>query len=249
MPPTLTYSTKNLMKVEETVVGREIGYPHVMKGVNGNRGAKVFMVRNEGVLTEMAGVLEHDCPYLFSTYIKESHGRDLRVIVVDGKVEFVIMRQSTGGMKANLAQGGSALIVTGKYPQAEELAIKITKILNMDISGCDLLFDETSPCGFVICEVNNNPGLASDIHDGNQIEDRIAEMCLRKAGITASDENDDGQLEIVSAFDFEEQTSADNEEYLRLRQSLNRTSTSDCESSATDRQINKHPSYGFNRID
>ena len=38
MPPTLTYSTKNLMKVEETVVGREIGYPHVMKGVNGNRG-------------------------------------------------------------------------------------------------------------------------------------------------------------------------------------------------------------------
>ena len=31
---------------------------------------------------DLAGVLNHDVPYLFQKYVRESHGRDMRVVVV-----------------------------------------------------------------------------------------------------------------------------------------------------------------------
>ena len=33
-------------------------------------------------IQDLTGVLSHEVPYLFQKYIKESHGRDMRVVVV-----------------------------------------------------------------------------------------------------------------------------------------------------------------------
>lgn len=69
----------------------------------------------------------------------------------------MIRRAAPGAFRANLAQGGHGEIVTGQYPEAERLAERISHILKIDICGVDLLF---SGSGFVVCEVNNNPGFS-----------------------------------------------------------------------------------------
>jgi glutathione synthase/RimK-type ligase-like ATP-grasp enzyme len=122
---------------------------------------------------------QHDVPYLFQRYVKESHGRDLRVIIVDKEPVFAILRQaSSDSLKANLSAGGCGQIVTGMYPKTEAMAIRICEVLEMDMAGFDLLFSDEH--GFVCCEVNNYPGMGSDIHKGNHVEDKVADMLVRK---------------------------------------------------------------------
>jgi hypothetical protein len=88
----------------------------------------------------------------------ESRGTDCRIICVGGKAIYsMIRRAAPGAFRANLAQGGHGEIVTGQYPEAERLAERISHILKIDICGVDLLF---SGSGFVVCEVNNNPGFS-----------------------------------------------------------------------------------------
>ena len=59
-----------------------------------------------------------------------------------------------GNFKANYSIGGSV----AKFETTKELewiALEISRILNLDIAGIDLLFDKQ---GFKICEVNSSPG-------------------------------------------------------------------------------------------
>ncbi|NJP82836.1 hypothetical protein HCK01_37150, partial [Streptomyces sp. AA8] len=50
----------------------------------------------------------------------------------------------------------SATLCAGRYPQAEQLAVRAARALGLDIAGVDLLF--TSEDTFTICEVNAVPG-------------------------------------------------------------------------------------------
>ena len=88
-------------------------------------------------------------------YIKHSEGKDLRVIVIGGKVIGAMLRESTdGSFKANISRGGA-----GKPYEVDDelemLSIQVSKTLNLDIAGVDLLFH---PDGYRICEANSSPG-------------------------------------------------------------------------------------------
>ena len=212
---------------------------------------------------DLTGVLSHEVPYLFQTYVKESHGRDMRVVVVvsqklgqgrgdsevwklvhqcgrgrrayqgkgrdchcilwladpalpflsclqDKKAVFAMVRKSntdsvqvtcmsvslmrqlphhpsswpinhpvatilslqmleTNPMsiiiirsltpslparpapQANLSHGGTGEVVTGRHLDAEALAVRICTLLDMDVAGVDLLFNDEY--GYVCCEV------------------------------------------------------------------------------------------------
>ena len=176
---TFTYASKELGDVNTELIDNVLGYPQIMKSIHGNQGSKVVLLPSPDLVSEMKNVLNHEVPYLFQDYIKESHGRDIRVIVVDNKVSFSMIRSSnTTSVKANLSAGGTAEVVTGKYPDAEELALKIARVLNMDIVGVDLLFSDCT--GFVCCEVNNCPGITRPVYSGHGIEDDMAEMIVKR---------------------------------------------------------------------
>jgi RimK family alpha-L-glutamate ligase len=134
---TFSYSASDLSEVNTTLVDNELGYPQIMKSVHGSQGSKVVLLPSPDLVSEMKNVLNHEVPFLFQDYIKESHGRDIRVIVVDNKVSFSMIRSSnTSSVKANLSAGGTAEVVTGKYPDAEELALKLNNpTLKAAISG------------------------------------------------------------------------------------------------------------------
>jgi beta-citrylglutamate/N-acetylaspartylglutamate synthase len=154
VPDTLSYATAPL---EGVVRSSHVSAPCVVKSVNGAKGTHVFLAPDHGLLREVAGSLTRDAPFLFQQHIAHSHGRTLRVIVVDGEPVGAVLHTSDGRtLAANIAKGGTAVPCTGHHPKAEELAVRAANALGLHIAGVDLLF--TSPDTYTICEVNAVPG-------------------------------------------------------------------------------------------
>lgn len=144
--------------VDVNLVERELGFPVVVKKLRGTRGAGVVLCQSRGDFDDLANLLDGNtsgADFLFQQYIKSSHGRDVRVLVIDGKVVAAMERQSTdGGFKSNISLGGRAKPFAPPRQMAE-LAIKVAHELNLDIAGIDILFDQD---GYRICEANSAPG-------------------------------------------------------------------------------------------
>ncbi|WP_234334270.1 RimK family alpha-L-glutamate ligase [Streptomyces sp. NRRL B-1347] len=154
VPDTLSYATAPL---EGVVRSPSVEAPCVVKSVSGCKGTQVFLAPDGRMLRAVAGSLQQDVPFLFQEHVAHSHGRTLRVIVVDGEpVDAVLHTSDNGGLTANIAKGGSAALCRGRYPRAEELAVAAARALGLDIAGVDLLF--ASADTYTICEVNAVPG-------------------------------------------------------------------------------------------
>ena len=175
IPTTFSYCD-NLIKMYEDPENT-LQYPIIAKSVRGSLGDKVFTIPSKIIHRELLGVLDHSVPYLYQEYIQESHGRDLRVVVINKKPIITIMRKSNdGSLRANISKGGTSITVTGVYPEAEKLACRIAEILDIDICGVDLLFKGDND--FVCCEVNNRPDLKRDVYDGI-VEKPICDFLLQ----------------------------------------------------------------------
>ncbi|MFH8796121.1 RimK family alpha-L-glutamate ligase [Streptomyces sp. NPDC017941] len=154
VPDTLSYATAPL---EGVLRSPDLRTPCVVKSVSGAKGGQVFLAPDPQLLREVAGSLTRETPFLFQEHVAPSHGRTLRVIVVDGEpVSAVLHTSHNGTLTANIAKGGTADVCTGRYPKADELAVRATRALGLDIAGVDLLFaaDDT----YTVCEVNAVPG-------------------------------------------------------------------------------------------
>lgn len=134
------------------LIERKLGYPLIVKRCYGSRGEGVFLVENRSKLLEKMRELK-TVPHLFQKFIPESRGRDLRVLVIGGKVIGGMLRQSKGDFRSNVALGGEAKA----YPVSDEvkaICIKCAKILKLDYCGIDVLFGKNGVP--YICEVNSN---------------------------------------------------------------------------------------------
>ena len=140
------------------LVERELGFPVVVKKLRGTRGAGVVLCNSRADFDDLAALLDGasaTSDFLFQQYVKASHGRDVRVLVIDGRVVAAMERKSTdGGFKSNISLGGTALPFTPPREMAE-LAVQVARELKLDIAGIDILFDKD---GYRICEANSAPG-------------------------------------------------------------------------------------------
>ncbi|KAL0583319.1 N-acetylaspartylglutamate synthase A [Plecturocebus cupreus] len=131
-------------------------YPVVVKSTRGHRGKAVFLARDKHHLSDICHLIGHDVPYLFQKYLKESHGKDIRVLVVGGQVIGPMLRCSTDGrMHSNCSLGGVG-VMCPLTEQGKQLAIQVSNILGMDFCGIDLLIMDDG--SFVVCEANANVG-------------------------------------------------------------------------------------------
>ncbi|MGL4374194.1 MAG: ATP-grasp domain-containing protein, partial [Turicibacter sp.] len=142
------------------ILRKEIGYPMIVKTLSGTQGKGVFLVRDRSHLEDLITLVEQTNPnfnMIIQQFIQSSHGRDLRVFTVGGKVVGVMERNACdGGFKANFSTGGKV----SPYPVSshiEWLAMEISRLFNLDISGIDLMFGETED-EYIVCEVNSSPG-------------------------------------------------------------------------------------------
>ena len=140
------------------LVENQVGFPCVIKVVTGSHGAGVYLCENAKQfedLSELISSLDFKNSMIVQEYIKESEGKDLRVIVIGGRVVGAMQRKSTdGSFKANISRGGQG----EPYDvddEMEMLSIQVAKVLDLDVAGVDLLFHSD---GYRICEANSSPG-------------------------------------------------------------------------------------------
>ncbi|RFU71564.1 RimK family alpha-L-glutamate ligase [Peribacillus saganii] len=138
------------------VIGKELGYPLVIKESYGSFGQQVYLIENEQQLIEKATELSHR-PFILQEFIENSRGKDIRLNVVGGEVVASMKRISETDFRANVSAGGRT---EAYFPTDEEkeLAIKCARILGTDYAGVDLLFGSNGP---LVCEVNSNTHIVS----------------------------------------------------------------------------------------
>ncbi|XP_028850207.1 beta-citrylglutamate synthase B [Denticeps clupeoides] len=154
-----------------------LGYPVVVKNARGHRGKAVFLARDKHHLSDLSHLIRHEAPYLFQEYVRESHGRDVRVVLVGGRVIGSMLRCSTDGrMQSNCSLGGVGMMCP-LSEQGKQLAVQVSNILGMDICGIDLL--QLNDGSFVVCEANANVGfIAFDQACGLDVAGIIADYAL-----------------------------------------------------------------------
>ena len=144
--------------IDVNFVEKHIGYPVIVKTFSGSYGTGVFLAENKKQLKQlltMAELTKSSYNIIIQEFIKDTWGKDLRVLVVNNKVVGCMMRQATDDdFRANISRGGEG-IPYEVNEQIEWLSIESSKALDLDIAGVDLLFDNG---GYKICEINSNPG-------------------------------------------------------------------------------------------
>ncbi len=167
--------------VDIEVVKKEIGFPVVIKNISGTRGEGVYLSDSEDRFLDLMELIysyNKEANIIIQEYVSPSSGKDLRVFVIGGKVVGCMLRKSKSGFKANYSLGGSV----EPFPVSKEiewLAIETARLLELEIAGVDLLFDEE---GFKICEANSAPGFEGmEKVTGCTIAEEIIRYTLGKA--------------------------------------------------------------------
>ncbi|MEE2759453.1 MAG: RimK family alpha-L-glutamate ligase [Candidatus Thermoplasmatota archaeon] len=156
IPVPTTALVRDWRDVERAI--RQVGgVPCVIKVPEGTQGSGVYLAHTEREANEIAWkVLENANRVLVQEYIKESHGRDIRVLVVGGQVVAAMRRRAHGReFRSNYHLGGSVENVDLPADYAR-IACKAARLLGLDIAGVDLLESARGP---LLLEVNSSPGL------------------------------------------------------------------------------------------
>ncbi len=141
----------------ERAISRVGGVPCIVKTSQGTQGDGVFLIRSIRQAKEMVyRLIAERKTVLVQEYIKESHGKDIRVIVVGGEVVASMRRVSNGReFRSNFHLGGRVERIELSEEYAK-VAVDAANHLGIDVGGVDLLEGRMGP---ILLEVNSSPGL------------------------------------------------------------------------------------------
>ncbi len=153
IPGTLCYTKDaNVDKEALQKIANELGFPMVVKENYGSLGKGVYKVDNFSELESLANEIKTSA-HLFQKMIKNSAGRDVRVICIGKKVFACMERVSNTDFRSNIELGATGREF--KLPKSFiEIAEKTAQILDLDYCGIDILIDNGNVP--IICEVNSN---------------------------------------------------------------------------------------------
>jgi len=133
------------------------GAPVIIKLLEGTQGIGVILAETTKVaeaIVETLQVTQQDV--LIQRFVAESRGRDLRAIVVGGRVVAAMRRQAQGEeFRSNVHRGGTVESVDLGLDY-ERAAIQAAQILGLRVAGVDMLESSEGP---QVMEVNSSPGL------------------------------------------------------------------------------------------
>ena len=141
----------------DRAVKRVGGTPCVVKSTEGTHGSGVFLVNSSRQARQLVyQMLERGMRPLVQEYIEESHGSDIRALVVGGEVVASMRRKAHGSeFRSNFHLGGSVSKI-GLNRKQREIAISSAKTLGLELAGVDMLESSRGP---LVLEVNSSPGL------------------------------------------------------------------------------------------
>lgn len=134
------------------------GVPLIVKTIKGSSGNGVMLLEsNKSAVSTIEAFFSQSVSILIQEYIEESEGKDIRVIIVGGRVIAAIQRIAVEGeFRSNIYQGGSAKRVK-ITAEEKRLAINSAKSTNLSaIAGVDIIQSSRGP---LVSEVNACPSL------------------------------------------------------------------------------------------
>ncbi len=133
------------------------GLPVIIKLIRGTQGRGVFLVKEaKTVETVLKTVHRLKEQVLIQEYIKESHGTDIRIIVVGNRCVAAMQRTAAEGeFRSNLHRGGTAKEIFLDQ-ETKDLAVRAAKAHGLGVAGVDIVQSSRGP---LLLEVNSSPGL------------------------------------------------------------------------------------------
>lgn len=153
------------------------GLPAIAKGLLGSQGKTVYplsdVYQSNVFLSNFFSRKEN---LLLQQFI-DAGSKDIRAIVIDGKVVVAMERKGQKGeLRANISQGGSGRKVE-LSKEDEELCVKAADCCGLKCAGVDILKDKDGN-SFVI-EINGNYGYKVESITGVDISTPLIEYCER----------------------------------------------------------------------
>lgn len=129
---------------------QKLGLPLVVKQCYGGFGEQVALAKSQDELEKIVNEWKTK-PYLFQRYVAQSYGKDMRVIVIGGKVVCGMIRQNQTDFRSNVQLGGvgSPCDVPKRIA---DMCVKAAEVIGLDYCGVDVLLGDEPQ----ICEVNSN---------------------------------------------------------------------------------------------
>lgn len=146
-------------EIDKKKVITELNLPFIIKPIDSLKGQGVMLLESEQQFNQFMDFsslfVEQRQTLLAQQFISESKGRDVRVIILGGKVIGAMVRTGApGSIISNYAAGAQV----EKYEldeRAKILSIQAVEAIGLTYAGVDLLFNGKD---FIVCEVNANPG-------------------------------------------------------------------------------------------
>ena len=133
------------------------GPPVIVKLQQGAQGIGTMIAETTQAVTSLLETLwAMGQDIVLQQYIAEAKGRDLRAIVVGGRVVAAMRRQAKAGeFRSNLHRGGLGVRVD-LDARVRRVAIAATRVMGLEVAGVDMLETREGP---KILEINSSPGL------------------------------------------------------------------------------------------
>ena len=132
------------------------GPPVIMKLLRGTQGTGVVFAESKASVESMLETLwSLGEDILVQRFIAESRGKDIRVLVIDGRVRAAMRRIGREGeFRSNIHRGGTgeAVKLSRSY---ERIALRAAAAAGLQIAGVDILESSSGP---MVIEVNASPG-------------------------------------------------------------------------------------------
>jgi ribosomal protein S6--L-glutamate ligase len=164
------------------VLDRLGGYPVVLKQASGRVGEGVFLVETE----HQARLILHNNlvtgkGMLVQRFIPPKNRLNIRVLVIGGKVGGAMkLKSKPGDFRSNFHLTQKSWPVE-LLPEWEEIALKATDALGLEIAGVDLIVDEKGKVRVI--EVNYSPGFSGlEAATGLDIAGRIIDYVVKTYG-------------------------------------------------------------------
>jgi ribosomal protein S6--L-glutamate ligase len=157
------------------------GPPVILKLIQGTQGVGVMLAETlpalEAILDTLWGLGQN---ILIQEFIAESRGRDIRALVVGGRVVGAMRRTArVGEFRSNIHRGGHGRVTT-LDEEYQRVAVKACDVMGLRVAGVDLLESKEGP---KVIEINSSPGFEGlEGATGQDIARDILEYAIAYAG-------------------------------------------------------------------
>jgi ribosomal protein S6--L-glutamate ligase len=153
------------------------GLPAISKEPTGSQGNTVYPLESNYQTNVFLKNFNKKRKNLLIQAFIDGSSKDIRAIVIDGKVVVAMERTAVKGeLRANISQGGSGKKIE-LSEEDQELCIKAARACGHEVAGVDLMKDKEGK-SYVI-EVNSNYGYGVETITGVDISTPLIEYCER----------------------------------------------------------------------